>query len=158
MSGECLLLGSLSHHNKDWEWRTLKPLRQVTALGSWTDRVIALRQTSVTAPLYLEDSRKIHLWGVRAHRSKDAKRRAPHRAHTHWRERERALAPLFLFFLPAGPAPCKLGLGRSAVLPEVLTPVLGPSFDLPLFYFRGLFPSLSFSHRHFGLLSPILTT
>ena len=42
------------------------------------------------------------------------------------------------------------------VLPEVFTLVLGPSFDLPLFYFRGLFPSLSFSHRHFGLLFPIL--
>ena len=30
--------------------------------------------------------------------------------------------------------------------------------DLPLFYFRGFFPSLSFSHHHFGLLFPILTT
>ena len=29
---------------------------------------------------------------------------------------------------------------------------------LCLFYFRRLFPSLSFSHRHFGLLFPILTT
>ena len=75
------------------------------------------------------------------------------------RERESPLAPLFIcFVLPPGPALCKLGLVRSAVLPEVLTPVLGPSFDLPLFYFHGLFPSLSFSHHHFGLLSPILTT
>ena len=62
------------------------------------------------------------------------------------------LAPLFMFLLPPGPALCNLGLVRSAVLPEVLTLVLGPSFDLLLFYFRGLFPSLSFSHRHFGLL------
>ena len=31
------------------------------------------------------------------------------------------------------------------------------SLDLPLFYFCGLFPSLSFGHRHFGLLVPILT-
>ena len=79
----------------------------------------------------------------------------------HWREREKEspLAPLFIcLFLPPGPALCKLGLVRSAVLPEVLTPVLGPSFDLPLFYFRGLFSSLAFSHRHFGLLFPILTT
>ena len=75
------------------------------------------------------------------------------------RERESPLAPLFIcFFLPPGPALCKLGLVRSAVLPKVLTPVLGPSFDLPLFYFRGLFPSLSFSHLHFALLFPILTT
>ena len=26
------------------------------------------------------------------------------------------------------------------------------SSDLPLFYFRGLYPSLSFSHRHSGLI------
>ena len=32
------------------------------------------------------------------------------------------------------------------------------SSDLPFFYFHGLFPSLSFSHRHFGLLCPVLTT
>ena len=32
------------------------------------------------------------------------------------------------------------------------------SSNLPLFCFRGLFPSLSFSHRHSGLLFPILTT
>ena len=32
------------------------------------------------------------------------------------------------------------------------------SSDLPLFYFCGLFSSFSFSHRHFGLLFPILTT
>ena len=32
------------------------------------------------------------------------------------------------------------------------------SLDLPLFYFHGLFPSRSFSHRHSELLFPILTT
>ena len=32
------------------------------------------------------------------------------------------------------------------------------SSNLPLFYFRGLFPSLSFGHHHSGLLYPILTT
>ena len=32
------------------------------------------------------------------------------------------------------------------------------SLDLPLVYFGGLFHSLSFSHHHFGLLFPILTT
>ena len=32
------------------------------------------------------------------------------------------------------------------------------SSDLLLFYFRGPFPSLSFSHCHFGLLFPILPT
>ena len=62
-------------------------------------------------------------------------------------------------FPPPGPDLCKLGQpGVLFVLLEVLTPVFGSSFDLPLFYFHGLFPSLSFSHRHFGLLLPILTT
>ena len=94
----------LFHHNKDLEWWTLKPPQRVTALGSCTDcvialrsqmdRVIALRQISVTAVFYLEDSRKIHLWGVRARRSKDTKRRAPQGAG----ERESPLAPLFLCF------------------------------------------------------------
>ena len=32
------------------------------------------------------------------------------------------------------------------------------SSDLSLFYFHGSFPSLSFSHCHFGFLFPILTT
>ena len=79
--------GSLSRHNKDLEWWTLKPPLRVTALRSWIDHVIALRswmdhvivlrQISVTALFYLEDSRKIHLRGVRARRSKDTRRRAP---------------------------------------------------------------------------------
>ena len=68
--------------------------------------------------------------------------REKERMHAWERERENILALLFIcFFLPPGPALCKLGLGWSAVLPEVLTPVLGPSFDLPLLYFLGLFPS-----------------
>ena len=57
-----------------------------------------------------------------------------------WRERARETfgsSFYMFFFLPPRPALCKLGLVRSAVLPEVLTPVLGPSFDLPLFYFVG---------------------
>ena len=54
---------------------------------------------------------------------------------------------VYMFFPPPGPVLCKFGLVRSAVcsvLPEVFTLVLGPS--------------LSFSHRHFGLLFPILPT
>ena len=65
------------------------------------------------------------------------------------------MAPLFIcFFLLPGSALCKLGLVSSAVLSEVLSPLLGPSFDLPLFCFHRLFPSLSFSHRHFGCHFP----
>ena len=82
-------------------------------------------------------------------------------AHGWWgreRERERAhalwLLFLYVFFLPPGPALCKFGSGRSAVLPEVLTLVLGPSFDLPLFYFHGLYPSLSFTLPPFWTAFP----
>ena len=99
-------------------------------------------QLSVTALFYLEDSRKIHLRGVRARRSKDVKRRVPQRAGE--REREPFGSSFYVFFSSPRPALCKLGLVRTAVLPEVLTSVLGPSFHLPLFYFRGLFSSLSF--------------
>ena len=140
VSRECMFLDSLSRHNKDLEWRTLKPPRQVTALRSWIDHVIALRsrmghviplrQISVTALFYLEDSRKLHFQGVRACRSKDTRRRAPQRAGGGGeRERELALAPLFICFSLPGPVLCKLGQpGVLFVLPKVLTPVLGPSF------------------------------
>ena len=71
------------------------------------------------------------------------------------RESPGPLAPCFICFSPP-----PLGLlyvnwaSRGAVfLPEVLTLVLGP-----LFYFHGLFPSLSCSHCHSGLFFPILTT
>ena len=71
-------------------------------------------------------------------------------------ERAPALWPLFLYvFSSPWACLCKLGQpGGLSVLPEVLTPVLGPSFVL----FLRAFPSLSFSHRHSGLLFPILTT
>ena len=80
------------------------------------------------------------------------------RAHTcgEERKRERFGSSFYMFFPPSGHALCKSGQpGVLFVLPEVLTLVLGRSFDLPLFYFRGLFPSLSFSHRHLGLLFPV---
>ena len=57
----------------------------------------ALREISVTALFDLDNSRKIHLRGVRARQSKDAKRR------------EQALAPLFICFPLPGPVLCKLG-------------------------------------------------
>ena len=110
-----MLLGSLSRQIKDLEWRTLKPPRCVTALRSWIDHVIplrsrkdhviALRQISVTALFYLEDSRKIRLQDVRARLSKDTSRRAPQLAG----ESELALALLFICLSLSGPVLCKLG-------------------------------------------------
>ena len=57
------------------------------------------------------------------------------------RERELDLAPLFVCLFLPGPVLCKLGQpGVLFVLPEVLTPVLGPSFIL----FSRAFPFLVF--------------
>ena len=102
---------------KNWSDGHWSP-RRVTALGSWTNCVIALRQISVTALFYLEDSRRIHPRSVRACQHKDSKRREWRSV---WggreREKERALwlLLLYVFFSPPGPALCKLGLARSAV-------------------------------------------
>ena len=95
-----------------------------TVLSLLDKSVLQLR---VTALFYLDNSRKIHPRGVRACRPKDAKRRAPQCAG----ERESELWLLFLCFSLPGPVLCKLGQpGVLFVLPEVLTPVLGPSFVL----------------------------
>ena len=110
-------------------------------------RVISLDgpvlQLHVTAQFYLESKEKhiLKAWGWA--NSKDSK----------WREAPSSF--YMLFSPPPRPALCGLGSpGELFVLPEVLTPVLGTSFVL----FYGLFPSLSFSHCHSGLLFPILTT
>ena len=81
-----MLLSSLSPHNKDLEQRTLKP-SACTALGSWTNRATALRQISVTAPFYLEDSRRIQDSKRRERRSAWGGRKREKE-----RERERARA------------------------------------------------------------------
>ena len=83
---------------------------------------------------------------------------APALGREHGGESARERAPLFMFSLPLGLPYANWASQECCVLPEVLTQVLRPSFDLPLLYFRRLFPSLSFSHRHSGLLFPILTT
>ena len=105
-------------------------------------------QLSVTALLYLEDSRKIHLQGVRARRSKDTRRSAPQCAG----ERERELLLLYLYVY------LSLGLSYVNWASQEYCLFYLRSSDLPFFYFCGLFPSLSFSHHNFGLLSPILPT
>ena len=72
-------------------------------------------------------------------------------------ERPLALWLLFLhvFFLPLG-LPYVNWASQECCL-FYLRSSLGSS-ELPLFYFRGLFPSLSFSHCPSGLLFPSLTT
>ena len=77
--------------------------------------------------------------------------RAGERERERERERELALAPLFICFSLPGPVLCKLGQpGMLLVLPEVLTPVLGPSFVL----FLRAFPFLVFWPPPFWTLFP----
>ena len=82
----------------------------------------ALRQISVTAPFYLEDSRRIQdskrrewrsAWGGR----KREREKERERARMQEREFERQCfgSSFYMFFPPPGPALCKLGLARSAV-------------------------------------------
>ena len=107
---------------------------------------------SVTAPFYLEDSRRIQDSKRREWRSAWGGRKRE-RAHACTREREserkRFGSSFYMFFLPPGPALCKFGLARSAVC-SAWSFHSGPR--------TFLWPSLSFSHRHFGLLFPILPT
>ena len=65
---------------------------------------------------------------------------------------------LLLLYVFSSPWACPMQIGLS---PECCLFYLRSSLwssDLPLFYFRRLFHSLSFSHRHFELLFPILPT
>jgi len=66
------------------------------------------------------------------------------------RESPGPLAPLFIcFFLPLG-LPYVYWASQEYCFFYLRASLW--SLDLPLFYFHGLFPSLSFSHRHSGLL------
>ena len=68
-----------------------------------------------------------------------------------------SLAPLFIcFFLLPLSLPCINWASQKRRLFYLRCSLW--SSDLPLFYFHGLFLSLSFCHHHFGLLFPILTT
>ena len=141
----------LSRHNKDLKRWTLKPS---ACHSSQRDHVIALRQISVTAPCYSSV--------LFRKQQENASSRPEGMLIQRRKEKRESLAlwlPLFMFFPPPGPALCKLGQpGVLFVLPEVFTLVLRPFFDFPLFYFQRVFPSLSFSHHHSGLLFPIQTT
>ena len=163
-----MLLDSVSSQQRFGVMDIKAPLGmlQLSDLGQTTLQLSGLEQTmlqlfdksvlqlSVTALFYLGNSRKIHLQGVRAHQSKDTKRRVPHRAGDRERER-RALASLFICVSFPGPVLCKLCQpGVLFILPEVLTPVLGPSF-VP---FSRAFIFQVFQPPPFWTPFPILTT
>ena len=137
LSGECMLLCSISSQQRFGA-------TDIKALGasqlSWTNCVIALRQISVTALLYLEYSRRIHPQSVRACQPKDTKKRVEEqaslqergrgrererereeerkreRAHTRGGERNSVLWLLLLYvFSFPWACPMQIELARSAV-------------------------------------------
>ena len=66
-------------------------------------------------------------------------------------------APLFIcFFVPSLILPYVSWASHQGCLFSLRSSL--HSSDLPLFYFHGLSPFSSFSHHHFGLLFPILST
>ena len=73
--------------------------------------LIALRQISVTALFYLEDSRKIYLSGVRARRSKEMRRAA---RRTGGRERAGSGFSIYMCISPWA-CPMEIGPARSVV-------------------------------------------
>ena len=119
----------------------------LTAAKIWSDG-----QTSVMAPCYssvlLRNQGKIQPRGMRAGQSK---------------RREEKRSPWLnfgSFFLYVFPPPLSLAYVNWASQEGCLLHLrfsLWP-LGLPWFYFHRLFPSLSFSQHHFGLLFPILTT
>ena len=104
----------LSCHNKDLEWLTLKSPWHVTALRSWLDCVIALREISVTAWSYSsilfrrwQENPSSRREGMLIQRQEE--KSAPVCGGE--REGELALALLFIWFPSPTPGPvlCKLG-------------------------------------------------
>ena len=155
----------LSRHSKDLEWRTLKPPRSGTALGSWTDfvialrsrtdRVIALRQISSILFRRKQENPSSRREGTSIQRCEEKSAQE----HGEGGGRGEPFGSSFYMFF-SSPWACPMQIRLSQECCSTWSPHSGPgpSFDLPLFCFRGLFSSLSFSHRHFGLLFPILTT
>ena len=147
MSGECNFLDSVLSQQR-FEVMDIKALSASQLLDSPCC-------SSQTDQFYLENKGKyiLEAWGHAD--PKDVKREREWDMHVGERD-PGPLAPLFMcHFLPLGlpyvnwaSQECCLFYLRSSLW----------SSDLPLFYFHRLFPSLSFSHCHSGLLFPILTT
>ena len=154
MSGEFVISSVLSRCGQKFE-TTDRPVLH--------PRVNFLRQTSVTAPcnffrqisiavpcyssVLFRKQRKIHPQGVRADWPQKT-----------WRE-EKPLAQFWLLFLHIYLLPLGLPYVNWASQECCLFYLRFSlqSSDLPLFYFCRLFPSLSFSQHHSGLLFLILT-
>ena len=168
MLGEFVISSVLSHHNKNLKWWTsVTALRQtsVTSLG-WTS-ITALCYSSVLFRKWQENT-SLRCEGMltqMTHKTSPILYKFIYiyiYIYICFICFSVICFSLFICFSPPPPPPptwslpyvnwasqeCCLFYLRSSLW----------SLDLPLFYFPGLFPSLSFSHHHSGLLFPILTT
>ena len=163
MSHECMFLGSLSHHNKDLERWTLKPLAchssRVLDTPCYSSQAnqcqssILFRRQQENPSLKHEGMPTQRLEKKRVEEragegERERKRgRERERAHAYRREREpeSALAPPFMcFFLHLSLPYANCGQpGVLFVLPEVSILVLGPSFDLPCLLTIAILDSFS---------------
>ena len=125
----------------------VKAVRQT--MSQLSDRSVL--QLRVTAWFYLENKRKIHPQGVRAcqpKRRKETERDG---------ERPGPLAPPFICFLSSPLGLPYVNWASQECCLFYLRSSLQSSWDLPLFCFLGLFPSLSFSHGNSRFPFPILS-
>ena len=129
-------------------------IKALTALGSWTNRAIALRQINVTALFYLEDSRRIQdlkrrewrsAWGGREREWERERERAKERMHAGERVREKVLWLLLLYvFSSTWACPVQIGLNQECSLFCLffLKPSLWSS-DLPCLLATAILDSFS---------------
>ena len=140
--GECVISLILSRYSKNLKRQTDQCYSLVTAqFKLWTSITVHLQLSIICK------QRKIHSRGVRAGWPK---------RHKEKRSPNPSRLPLSYICLPPSSLPYVNWANQEGCLFDLRSSLR--SLDLPLFYFRGLFPSLSFSHHHFGLLFPILTT
>ena len=145
--------------------KDIKAPRRVTALRSWIDRVIALRsqmdhvitlrQIRVTAQCYssilfrrYQENPSSRREGMSIQRHEEKSTPACGRERASFGSSFYVFLSLGLSYVNWASQECCLFYLRSSLR----------SWDLLLFSFHGLFPSLSFSHCHFGLLFPVLPT
>ena len=141
LSGECNLLGSVSSHQKfeatDIKILSTSPLLDILCYSSrFLNRPSYSYQVSITALCYSSVLFRKQQENISSRHEGMSTQR-----HEEKRECPSPMAPLYMFFPCPGPDLCKLGQpGVLFGLPEVLTPVLRPSFVV----FSWDFPFLSF--------------
>ena len=153
LSGECVISQALSCHSKNLKWRTDQCYSSVLLAGKCILEVWGQADAKEVKRRENESKRD---------RGRGKERERERKCEGEGgREREREgpldfwLLFLYVFSSPLG-LPYVNWASQECCL-FYLESSLWP-LDLLLFSFPGLFPSLSFSHHHFGLLFPILTT